>query len=71
MLQAVGGYYNGDRIVMDEELPLSVGERVIITVIGKGSKGTMKDISRFKGCIKKLPVDATEYIRSMRDDDRE
>ena len=33
MLTAVSGYYDGNGIVMDEEISMSVGQRVIITIL--------------------------------------
>ena len=33
MLSAVKGYYDGNRIVIDEDIKLSIGQRVIVTIL--------------------------------------
>ena len=75
MMQAVGGYFNGEHIVMDENIGLSNGDRVIVTILEKKSKKADFDpdfdIMQFKGaCKSRRGIDATEYVRSLRDNDR-
>ncbi|WP_028508958.1 hypothetical protein [Ruminococcus sp. NK3A76] len=76
MMTATGGYFNGDHIVMDEQITLKNGQRVIITVLDpfqsdvRADKG---DIKSFMGRGKKLFDDTTaidKYVMELRDNDR-
>ena len=76
MMTATGGYFNGDRIVMDEEIKLKNGQRVIITVLDAPQNNTrtdMGDIKSFMGRGEKLFANASaidKYIMELRDNDR-
>lgn len=72
MLTAVNGYYNGDRIVMDEPVRLSVGQKVIITILETGSVEKKKyDLKNYMGRGEKLfASDAGEAIKELRSSDR-
>ncbi len=35
MLSAVKGYYDGNKIVVDDDIQLAIGQRVIITILEK------------------------------------
>ena len=37
MLSAVKGYYDGNRIVIDEDIKLSIGQKVIVTILENDS----------------------------------
>ena len=74
MLTAVNGYYNGEHIVLDEKVNLSVGQKVIITILEyvPQKKETKKiDLSKYMGRGDKLfTSDAAEYVKGLRSDDR-
>ncbi len=74
MLTAVSGYYNGSHIVMDEDLKLQAGQQVIITVLEgiQPHRETKKvDLKKYMGRGKKMfDVDAGDYVKELRADDR-
>lgn len=73
MLTAVEGYYDGNRIVMDEDIHLSVGQRVIVTVLETKelSQGQKPDLRKYMGRGRKMfQTDAQDYIEELRADDR-
>lgn len=72
MLAAVGGYYNGKEIVMDEQINLIEGQRVIITILEHApSKKEKIDLSRYMGRGRKMfPEGADDYVKGLRADDR-
>lgn len=75
MLSAVSGYYNGAHIVMDEEIHLKPGQKVIITVLGEivnsnteqKKNNLRKYMYRGKTMIE---GDAQDYVKELRADDR-
>ena len=76
MMTATGGYFNGDHIVMDEQINLKNGQRVIITVLDTShsdARADKDDIKSFMGRGKKL-FDSTsaidKYLMELRDNDR-
>ena len=42
MLAAVKGYYDGNQIVIDEDVDLSVGQEVIVTILEKQKQANKK-----------------------------
>ena len=74
MLTAVSGYYNGQQIVMDEEINLRDGQRVIITILEPESvsqKDKRVSLKKYVGRGEKMFVnDASEYVKGLREDDR-
>lgn len=72
MLTAVKGYYNGNQIVMEEDIQLSVGQEVIVTVLDMKKPQKKKiDLKKYMGRGEKMfQTDAQEYIRELRDSDR-
>ncbi len=72
MLAAVSGYYNGKEIVMDEQVNLSEGQRVIITILEHvPSKKGKIDLSRYMGRGRKMfSGDAGQYVKGLRANDR-
>ena len=72
MLIAVRGYYDGKKIVMDEDIKIAPGQRVIVTILDAEKSPQKKvDLSKYMGRGKKmLSGDAQEYVKELRDDDR-
>ncbi len=72
MLAAVRGYYNGSHIVIDEDISLSTGQEVIVTILDTQNAPDEKiDLKKYMGRGEKMfHTDAQEYIREMRDSDR-
>ena len=72
MLAAVKGYYNGSHIVIDEDVSLSAGQEVIVTILDTQSVPEKKiDLKKYMGRGEKMfHSDAQDYIREMRDSDR-
>ena len=72
MPTAVNGYYNGDHIVMEEDIHLIPGQKVIITILEYTPEKKKKvDLSSYMGRGAKLfHSDAKDYVRGLRNDDR-
>ena len=72
MLAAVKGYYNGNHIVINEDINLSTGQEVIVTILDTQSIPEKKiDLKKYMGRGEKMFYDdAQSYIREMRDSDR-
>lgn len=68
MLTAVKGYYNGNHIVIEEDIKLSVGQEVIVTVLEMKKPPKEKiDLKKYMGRGEKMfQTDAQEYIRELR-----
>ena len=69
MLAAVKGYYDGNQIVIDEDVDLSVGQEVIVTILEKQKQANKKvDLKKYMGRGEKMFLtDAQDYIRELRD----
>lgn len=82
MLTAVKGYYDGERIVMDDEerKHLANGDEVVITVLGKKNlqepetraekRRRIIESNAFVMPTGRTAEEIDNYIREMRDDDR-
>jgi len=72
MLAAVKGYYDGTQIVMDENVNLKVGQEVIVTILDIQKEERKKvDLKQYVGRGEKMfSIDAQEYIKELRADDR-
>ncbi len=72
MLAAVKGYYDGKQIVMEENIDLTKGQEVIVTILDMKRKEKKKvDIKQYVGRGEKMfHTDAQEYVRELRVDDR-
>lgn len=72
MLTAVKGYYNGSQIVMDEDIKLTAGQEVIVTILEMQRQTNKKiDLKKYMGRGEKMfQSDAQEYIKELRDSDR-
>ena len=72
MLTAVNGYYNGSYIVINEDIPIQKGQKVIVTLdisIDQSNKNI--DLTKFMGRGPKMfNGDAGEFIRELRNSDR-
>lgn len=73
MLTAVEGYYDGNQIIMDEDINLSIGQRVIVTVLETKelAQAQKVDLKKYMGRGKKMfQTDAQDYIEGLRANDR-
>lgn len=72
MLTSVKGYYNGNQIVMEEDIQLAAGQEVIVTILEmKKSPKKKIDLKKYMGRGEKMfETDAQDYIRELRDSDR-
>lgn len=72
MLAAVKGYYNGSQIVMDEDIKLTAGQEVIVTILEMQKQEKKKiDLNKYMGRgAKMFYSDAQDYIKQLRNDDR-
>ena len=73
-LTAVSGYYDGTGIVMDEKVSMSVGQRVIITILENNPDSHPKhkiQLDKYIGRGQKMfNGDAGEYVKELRENDR-
>ncbi len=55
MLTAVEGYYDGNQIIMDEDINLPIGQRVIVTVLEtkESARAQKVDLKKYMGRGKK------------------
>ena len=75
MYNTIAGHYNGSQIVLDEEMRLSVGQPVFVTVLdhvdADDRKESTIDLNKYMGRGKKmLDVDAGDYVKELRSNDR-
>lgn len=72
MLATVKGYYNGNHIVISENVNLNIGQEVMITILDTKSTSEKKvDLKKYMGKGEKLfQTDAQDYIKEMRSDER-
>ena len=67
MFASVKGYYDGKKIVMEEDVELEPGQEVIVTIINAQHRFQKVDLSRYTGRGEKLfEIDAQEYIKERR-----
>lgn len=72
MLATVKGYYNGNHIVISENVNLNIGQEVMITILDTKSTSEKKvDLKKYMGKGEKMfQTDAQDYIKEMRNDER-
>ena len=72
MLATVKGYYDGNKIVIDEDVKLAIGQQVMITILEYEEQPDKKiDLKSNKGRGPKLmDIDAQDYISKLRSNDR-
>ena len=72
MFVAVKGYYDGDRIIVDENINMSGGQEVMITILdGKRNLSPKLELGKYMGRGEKMfSVDAQEYVEELRSNDR-
>lgn len=71
MLAAVNGYYDGDSIVLEEDIPLAKGQKVIVTILDAVQRKEGIDLDRYIGRGEKMfQSDAQDYVRGLRENDR-
>lgn len=72
MLTAVKGYYNGNHIVISEDIALNTGQEVIVTILDSPpSERKNIDLKKYMGRGEKMfQTDAQDYVKELRDSDR-
>ena len=71
MLMAVNGYYNGSNIILEEDVPLSEGQKVIVTILDAVPPKNNINLNNCMGRGKKMfSTDAQDYIKELRKNDR-
>lgn len=72
MLIAVNGHYDGSQIVIDEDVKMTTGQKVIITLLDEQNKTHSKpDLKQYMGRGEKLfHTDAQDYVKGLRNNDR-
>lgn len=72
MLATVKGYYNGNHIVISENVNLNIGQEVMITILDTKSTSEKKvDLKKYMGKGEKMfQTDAQDYIKEMRSGER-
>nr|WP_304970354.1 hypothetical protein [uncultured Schaedlerella sp.] len=72
MMSAVKGYYDGKQIVINEDVKMSIGQEVIITILDMLRKKKKRiDLEKYMGRGKKMfTQDAQDYVKELRDNDR-
>lgn len=72
MLATVKGYYNGNHIVISENVNLNIGQEVMVTILDTQSAPKMKiDLKKYMGRGEKMfQTDAQDYIKEIRSDER-
>ena len=72
MMSAVKGYYDGKQIVINEDVKMSIGQEVIITILEMTRKKKKRiDLEKYMGRGKKMfTQDAQDYVKELRDNDR-
>ena len=73
MMTAVEGYYNGTQIVIDENIHLRKGQRVIVTVLDSSVDRPREktDLRKYMGHGRKMfNGNAEAYVKELRADDR-
>ena len=72
MMSAVKGYYDGKQIVINEDVKMSIGQEVIITILDMPRKKKKRiDLENYMGRGKKMfTQDAQDYVKELRDNDR-
>ena len=71
---SVSGYYDGTGIIMDEEVSMTVGQKVIITILSQQEPekpASHIQLEKYMGRGEKMfSMDAGEYVKGLRFDDR-
>lgn len=72
MLATVKGYYNGNHIVISENVNLNIGQEVMVTILDTQSALEKNiDLKKYRGRGKKMfQTDAQDYIKEIRSDER-
>lgn len=71
MLMAINGYYNGNTIVLEEDVALSEGQKVIVTILDASPPKNPINLNQYMGRGEKMfSADAQDYIKELRKNDR-
>ena len=73
MLSTVKGYYDGSKIVIDEDISMTAGQEVFVTILDpENKKGQKYDLHKYMGRGRKMfpDSDPAEYVRELRENDR-
>ena len=71
MYMSVNGHYDGTHIVIDEEVPIKIGQKVIVTILEPLKRKESEeyvDLKKYMGRGEKMfQTDAGDYIKELRD----
>ena len=70
MFTTVQGYYNGNQIILDENVPLAYGQRVMVTILEENPKKKPLDFSKYRAGKYGISMDAQDYVKELRENDR-
>lgn len=71
MFMTVEGHYDGEQIVLNENINLSNGQKVMVIVLPEKTVKKKIDYAKYRlGKETNFPANVEEYIREMRDNDR-
>ena len=76
MMQAISATYDGEKFVLDENVNLTTGQKAIVTILNEEMVDNLKkkiEFAKYAGSAGKLFKSTEEidnYVRSLRDDDR-
>ena len=68
MFTTVQGYYNGNQIILDENVPLAYGQRVMVTILEEKPKKKSSDFSKYRAGKYGISMDAQDYGKELRED---
>lgn len=71
MYMSVNGHYDGTHIVIDEEVSIKIGQKVIVTILEPLKRKESEeyvDLKKYMGRGEKIfQTDAGDYIKELRD----
>lgn len=71
MLTSVKGYYDGQKIVIEDDIEMAPGQEVIVTILNMQQSPKKIDLSKYVGRGEKMfDMDAQEYVKELRKHDR-
>ncbi|MBO6179093.1 MAG: hypothetical protein IKN12_05990 [Selenomonadaceae bacterium] len=71
MFMTVEGHFNGEKIVLNENINLTYGQKVMVIVLPEKNVKKKIDYAKYRlGEETNFPADVEGYIREMRDNDR-
>lgn len=71
MITSVKGYYDGQKIVIEDDVEMAPGQEVIVTILNMPRPLVKIDLSKYVGRGEKMfKTDAQEYVTELRKHDR-